>query len=272
VVHDPEHPNLLRLSEAGLPAWAIVMPQYTGLYRRSMRIVVAAVLLLLSFVSMLLGFYDLYRRIPAVRLLLKQVLGPLSSRLEELVVVRLSVLLGWMLPYSAIFQRAYGALRVLLDGAKQVAGGMVWCLSSFAALTSSAISPLLDVLTQPLTGASCALRAVVEGIVATTRGTCWAVARLFGASRSGSAAVAQVSASGLLQAEFTMARQAFMSIYNCTCLLGAKVAKHQASMRLSFARWSIRTRRRLVEAAKRNPIFTVVLTLALAWLLRPPGV
>lgn len=70
VVHCPEHTHLLRLCEAGLPAWAIFMPQYTGLYRRSMRIIVAAVLLLLSCVSMLLGFYDLYRRIPAVRALL----------------------------------------------------------------------------------------------------------------------------------------------------------------------------------------------------------
>ena len=70
-----------------------------------------------------------YKRIPLVRSLLKQSLGPLSQRLEELVVatrppvgpsgassclvseVRLSVLLGWFLPYSTILRRARDALH-----------------------------------------------------------------------------------------------------------------------------------------------------------------
>lgn len=270
VVHCPEHTHLLRLCEAGLPAWAIFMPQYTGLYRRSMRIVVAAVLLLLSCVSMLLGFYDLYRRIPAVRALLKQVLGPLSSRLEELVVVRLSVLLGWMLPYSAIIRRSGHLLQVLFDGVRCVLEYFVWSLSSLLAITGSTLGPLFSALLHPFLGATSATKTLLSPLATAFRGAAWAVKRLAGASSSGAAA--QLTTTGLLQAEFTLVRQAFMSVYNGTCLLGAKVAKHQASMRCSFARWRIRTRKRILQAARRRPVLTFLFVLSTAWLLRPPAV
>eukprot|EP00405_Crypthecodinium_cohnii_P029954 CAMPEP_0206512506 /NCGR_PEP_ID=MMETSP0324_2-20121206/60932_1 /ASSEMBLY_ACC=CAM_ASM_000836 /TAXON_ID=2866 /ORGANISM="Crypthecodinium cohnii, Strain Seligo" /LENGTH=216 /DNA_ID=CAMNT_0054004501 /DNA_START=151 /DNA_END=797 /DNA_ORIENTATION=- len=103
VIHDPDLPELLRLYEAGIPAWAVYMPMYTGLYRRWMRLLVSCITVLISCITMLLGFYDLYKRIPAVRMLMKQALGPLSTKLEDFVVVRFSVVLAWLLPYNTIF-------------------------------------------------------------------------------------------------------------------------------------------------------------------------
>eukprot|EP00933_Yihiella_yeosuensis_P062043 TRINITY_DN64970_c0_g1_i1.p1 TRINITY_DN64970_c0_g1~~TRINITY_DN64970_c0_g1_i1.p1 ORF type:complete len:1132 (-),score=160.24 TRINITY_DN64970_c0_g1_i1:263-3658(-) len=270
VVHDPERPQLLRLCEAGLPAWAIYLPQYTGLYRRYMRHIMAAVLLLLSCVSMLLGFYDLYKRIPAVRSLLKQMLGPLTSRLEDLVVVRLSVLLGWMLPYSAIFRRSYDGFCVLLQGARQLFGGIFSFLSSFAALIGSALGPGFSVLVQPVISTVSAGGTLLSTVFSAARGAVWAVGRVAGASETGAAA--QLTTTGLLHAEFKMLRQAAMGIYNGICFLGVSIAKHQASMRLAFARWRMHTRQRIVKAVKRRPLCTTCLVLLTAWYFRPPGV
>lgn len=152
VIHDPEHHRLLRLVEAGIPAWAIVLPKFSGLYHRSMRHFLAAAVVIMSCLSMLLGFYDLYKRIPLVRSLLKQTLGPLSSKLEELVVaprravsgpkwlehhgkpwktienhtsscgfqVRLSFLLTWILPYNTILRRTWHGLQMLWDCVKSL--------------------------------------------------------------------------------------------------------------------------------------------------------
>eukprot|EP00930_Biecheleria_cincta_P039563 TRINITY_DN27190_c0_g1_i1.p1 TRINITY_DN27190_c0_g1~~TRINITY_DN27190_c0_g1_i1.p1 ORF type:complete len:1200 (-),score=168.23 TRINITY_DN27190_c0_g1_i1:53-3652(-) len=270
IVHDPEHPNLLRLCEAGLPAWAIVIPQYTSLYRRWMRLLVAAVVLLLSCVSMLLGFYDLYKRIPLVRQLLKQVLGPLSSRLEELVVVRLSVLLGWMLPYSAIFRRAYDGFRVCFDVVREMCVNFAWSVAEVSKAAGNIVVPFVSVITQPLVAIATAARAMWRACAIASRGGWWAIITL-GGTLSGSGPPSVVSTTTLLHAEFKMVRQAFMGVYNSTCFLGAKVAKHQASMRLAFARWRARMRHRLVEAVKRRPICTIFFVMLLALIMHPPS-
>jgi len=208
-----------------------------------------------------------------VRSLLKQVLGPLTSRLEDLVVVRLSVLLGWMLPYSAILRRLCDGLRVLWDAARQANASIVWCVSSFVSMASAAMGPGLSVLVQPFFGAASAGRALWEALATTVRGASWAVTSFGGAFASpGSPTGISLSPTRLLQAEFTLSRQAFMSIYNCTCFLGAKVAKHQASMRLAFARWRVSMKHRLVKVARRYPVSVAVVLFAFTWRFRPPGV
>lgn len=237
VIHDPEHTRLLRLCEAGIPAWAIVLPRYIGCNHRFMRHFVAVVVVFISCLSMLLGFYDLYKRIPLVRSLLKQSLGPLSQRLEELVVVRLSVLLGWFLPYSTILRRARDALHFFCS----VLGALVAALASPLAFLCSAASA-------PVGAAASAWRFLVQ--------VCGAVVRI--GSSLGSGAQGGISTARLLRAEFNLARQAFMSVYNGTSFLGATVAKHQASIRVSWSRWHHGLRRQLSQERLRRPLLALL--------------
>lgn len=179
----------------------------------------------------------MYKRIPLVRSLLKQSLGPLSQRLEELVVVRLSVLLGWFLPYSTILRRARDALHFFCS----VLGALVAALASPLAFLCSAASA-------PVGAAASAWRFLVQ--------VCGAVVRI--GSSLGSGAQGGISTARLLRAEFNLARQAFMSVYNGTSFLGATVAKHQASIRVSWSRWHHGLRRQLSQERLRRPLLALL--------------
>jgi len=243
VIHDPDHHRLLRLCEAGIPAWAIVLPKFTGLYHRYMRHLVAAIVVLVSCLSMLLGFYDLYKRIPLVRSLLKQSLGPLSSKLEELVVVRLSFLLGWILPYNTILRRTWHCLQMLWDFVKSIGLGLFSAATMATSFASSLLQPATSFFFSPVISAASASRSVFQAVATTGH----AVARLF----SGGTGTGGLSGGfSLLRAEFNMARQAFMSVYNSTCFLGATLAKHQASTSVWFSRWRHRQWRRVKSLAE----------------------
>ncbi|CAJ1445792.1 unnamed protein product, partial [Effrenium voratum] len=245
VIHDPEHPSLLTLCEAGIPAWAVFLPKFTGLYHRYMRHVIAAVVVLISCLSMLLGFYDLYKRIPLVRTLLKQSLGPLSSRLEELVVARLSVLLAWILPYSGILR----FLKHFWDFVKQ------FCIAvfSFATIAFSAcaqlLSPGASLLLSPVMTAATAGRSLFQPLVSTVK----AFVQLRG-----------TGSGGLLKTEFNMVRQAFMSVYNATCFLGASIARHQASILVCWTHWQHRQRKRIGRLTSERPRLVALLVVLAA--------
>lgn len=57
-----------------------------------------------SLMTMLLGFYDLYKNIPRLREALYSVFGDLFEEFENAIVLRLSVLLGYVLASSQYFQ------------------------------------------------------------------------------------------------------------------------------------------------------------------------
>ncbi|OLP91776.1 hypothetical protein AK812_SmicGene26462 [Symbiodinium microadriaticum] len=67
-----------------------------------------------------------------------------------------------------------------------------------------------------------------------------------------------ISTARLLRAEFNLARQAFMSVYNGTSFLGATVAKHQASIRVSWSRWHHGLRRQLSQERLRRPLLALL--------------
>lgn len=236
VIHDPDHHRLLRLCEAGIPAWAIVLPKFTGLYHRYMRHLVAAIVVLVSCLSLLLGFYDLYKRIPLVRSLLKQSLGPLSSKLEELVVVRLSFLLGWILPYNTILRRTWHCLLMLWEAVKSIGLGLFSAATMATSLASSLLQPATSFVFSPVIGAATAGRSLFQAMATIGQ----AFARLFSGAGTGG-----LSSGGLLRAEFNLVRQAFMAVYNSTCFLGATMARHQASTSVWFSRWRHRQWRRM---------------------------
>ncbi len=53
--------RLLKLYESGLPSWAVFLPSYGLWYRPWLRRVTWLLFILVSVLSMVLGFYDLYK-------------------------------------------------------------------------------------------------------------------------------------------------------------------------------------------------------------------
>jgi hypothetical protein len=62
----PNHKNLLRLYESSLPSWTVVLAQY-GYYKPWFRFAVKYIIFLVSLITMILGFYDLYKNLPILR-------------------------------------------------------------------------------------------------------------------------------------------------------------------------------------------------------------
>lgn len=54
---------------------------------------------------MLLGFYDLYKNIPAIHEFLENVLGPVAEWIEAHVYLRMSILLGYIVASSSAFAK-----------------------------------------------------------------------------------------------------------------------------------------------------------------------
>lgn len=95
---------LLRMYERGLPSWAMFLPSYGLPYRPWMRRVMTVVIFLVSLITMLLGFYDLYKNIPLLRETLQHTFGSLYQWLEDACAIRLGCLLTWIVSSSQIFQ------------------------------------------------------------------------------------------------------------------------------------------------------------------------
>jgi hypothetical protein len=104
LVKKPENKQLLRMYERGIPAWAVFLPSYGLPYRPWMRSLMAFLIFCVSLVTMLLGFYDLYKYIPMLRESLHAVFGSLFETFEQAFTFRLSCLLGYMVATSKYFE------------------------------------------------------------------------------------------------------------------------------------------------------------------------
>lgn len=96
--------RLLRFCESGIPAWAIFLPLYGLYYRPWMRTTAKILFMAVSTVSMVLGFYDLYKNIPGLRNALSMYIKPLTDWLELHASLRLSMLLTYLAAKSHLFQ------------------------------------------------------------------------------------------------------------------------------------------------------------------------
>lgn len=89
--------RLLTLLEAGLPSWVIFLQSYPGfchLYRPWMCPLARALYVLISVVTVLIGFYDLYKNVPVLKATASRLFGPLFDWIEtwEMITRKLSLI------------------------------------------------------------------------------------------------------------------------------------------------------------------------------------
>ncbi|GAY55199.1 hypothetical protein CUMW_162550 [Citrus unshiu] len=100
--------RLLTLLEAGLPSWVIFLQSYPGfchLYRPWMCPLARALYVMISVVTVLIGFYDLYKNVPVLKATVSRLFGPLFDWIETWEMVSRIKYLGTML-FLHNFQKA----------------------------------------------------------------------------------------------------------------------------------------------------------------------
>ncbi|KAK6141183.1 hypothetical protein DH2020_025066 [Rehmannia glutinosa] len=100
--------RLLTLLEAGLPSWVIFLqsyPVFCHLYRPWMCPLARALYVLISIVTVLIGFYDLYKNVPLLKATASSLFGPLFDWIETLEMISRIKYLGTML-FLHNFQKA----------------------------------------------------------------------------------------------------------------------------------------------------------------------
>ncbi|XP_041007395.1 uncharacterized protein LOC121252014 isoform X1 [Juglans microcarpa x Juglans regia] len=101
--------RLLTLLEAGLPSWVIFLQSYPGfchLYRPWMCPLARVLYVLISVVTVLIGFYDLYKNVPVLKATAFRLCGPLLDWIETWEMVSRIKYLGTML-FLHNFQKAF---------------------------------------------------------------------------------------------------------------------------------------------------------------------
>ncbi|KAE8685085.1 hypothetical protein F3Y22_tig00111101pilonHSYRG00096 [Hibiscus syriacus] len=92
--------RLLRLLEAGLPSWVIFLQSYPGfchIYRPWMCPLARALYVSISVITVLIGFYDLYKNVPVLKATAARLCGPLFDWIETWEMVSRIKYLGTML-------------------------------------------------------------------------------------------------------------------------------------------------------------------------------
>lgn len=276
VMHDPEHPHLLRLLESGLPSWAIYIPQYIGgFYRRWMRIAFSVLLLVLSCVSLLLGLYDLFSTFPSLHRTLKGILlMPICKWMEEVVAAKWAVFLGWLLPYHALVRYFRSSFQLCASCVAYFVSSLSFFFYATFSWSVPTLLPWVEFVVEPVSGVVYAgfslvrsLVVIVRGVLTACRGGVWSAATGLGRLFSSPGGGAPISTMGLLSMQANAFRKACMGIYNGTIYFCVLVAKHQASLRLAIRRCLRRMWRRVASAVSRMPKCAGVLALAAASLL-----
>ncbi|CAN0914389.1 hypothetical protein LINGRAHAP2_LOCUS28541 [Linum grandiflorum] len=124
--------RLLTLLEAGLPSWVIFLQSYpviSHLYRPWMCPLARALYVSISIVTVIIGFYDLYKNVPVLKATASRLCGPLFDWIETWEMVSRIKYLGTML-FLHNFQKA-----------------LTWSL-----MITRTIRSFFSVFTQPLVG------------------------------------------------------------------------------------------------------------------------
>ncbi|KAL6990555.1 hypothetical protein U1Q18_040956 [Sarracenia purpurea var. burkii] len=130
--------RLLTLLESGLPSWVLFLQSYPGfchLYRPWMCPLARTLYVLISAVTVLIGFYDLYKNVPVLKATASRLCGPLFDWIETWDMVSRIKYLGTML-FLHNFEKAVKWLLMVTRTFK----------SFISILTQPMAGPLVDFL------------------------------------------------------------------------------------------------------------------------------
>lgn len=122
--------RLLTLLEAGLPSWVIFFqsyPVFCHMYRPWMCPLARTLYVAISFVTVLIGFYDLYKNIPVLKAAASRLFGPLFD---------------WIETWEMVSRIKYLGTMLFLHNAEKA---VMWFL-----MVTRTVRSLISVLTQPL--------------------------------------------------------------------------------------------------------------------------
>ncbi|KAL1221817.1 hypothetical protein V5N11_000093 [Cardamine amara subsp. amara] len=130
--------RLLTLLEAGLPSWVLFLQSYPGfchLYRPWMCLFARALYVMISVITVVIGFYDLYKNVPVLKATASRLCGPLFDWVETWDMVSRIKYLGTMLFLHNVQKAVKWALT------------MARAMQSFVSLLlMPLVNPLLEVL------------------------------------------------------------------------------------------------------------------------------
>ncbi|GJM86995.1 hypothetical protein PR202_ga02905 [Eleusine coracana subsp. coracana] len=129
--------RLLTLLEYGLPSWVIFFqsyPVFCKIYRPWMCPLARALYVLMSIITVLIGFYDLYKNVPMLKATASRLFGPLFDWIETWEMISRLKYLGTML-FLHNFQQAFIWSLKIVNAAK----------SALSVLTKPISGPLLEV-------------------------------------------------------------------------------------------------------------------------------
>ncbi|KAJ4840057.1 hypothetical protein Tsubulata_048988 [Turnera subulata] len=164
--------RLLTLLEAGLPSWVLFLQSYPGfchLYRPWMCPLVRALYVLISIVTVLIGFYDLYKNVPVLKASASRLCGPLFDWIETWEMVSRIKYLGTML-FLQNFKKAVTWFLAVTRATRS-------CLSFF---TQPLVEPITEILgcllpvwsmVMEVVRSSCSIVWIVTGSLCTALGS-----------------------------------------------------------------------------------------------------
>ncbi|KAF2947180.1 uncharacterized protein [Oryza sativa Japonica Group] len=130
--------RLLTLLEYGLPSWVIFLqsyPVFCKTYRPWMCPLARALYVLMSIVTVLIGFYDLYKNVPMLKATASRLFGPFFDWIETWEMISRLKYLGTML-FLHNFQQAFTWSLKIVTATK----------SALSVLTKPIMGPILEVL------------------------------------------------------------------------------------------------------------------------------
>ncbi|CAN4103679.1 unnamed protein product [Withania somnifera] len=128
--------RLLRLLEAGLPSWVIFLqsyPVFCNIYRPWMCPLARCFYVVISVVTVLIGFYDLYKNVPVLKATASSLFGPFFDWIETWEMVSRIQYLGTML-FLHNFQKAFRWFLMTMRTTR----------SFFSVLTQPMAGPLVE--------------------------------------------------------------------------------------------------------------------------------
>jgi hypothetical protein len=129
--------RLLTLLEYGLPSWVIFLqsyPVFCKIYHPWMCPLARALYVLMSVVTVLIGFYDLYKNVPMLKATASRLFGPLFDWIETWEMISRLKYLGTTL-FLHNFQQAFTWSLKIVNAAK----------SALGVLTKPILGPLVEV-------------------------------------------------------------------------------------------------------------------------------